>query len=152
MTRCPDSLPPSSTNARSLLAFLGQQRDALRYAAHGLDREQVAARPTVSELSLAGLIKHAALVERAWTTFLTTGDTAVFAPGDEDEWSDGFRLTEGETLDDVLALADDQARMTEKVVGALEDLAAPLPPTTDVVPWIPGRHRLDAPLGPAAPH
>ena len=85
-----------------------------------------------------GSIKHAALVEQAWTTFLTTGDTAVFAPGDQDEWSDGFRLTEGETLDDVLALADEQARMTEKVVGALEDLGAPLPPTVDLVPWIPG--------------
>ncbi len=28
--------------------------------------------------------------------------------------------------------------MTEKVVGALEDLGAPLPPTVDLVPWIPG--------------
>ncbi len=134
----PGLVAPLVDEGESLLAFLGQQRDALRYAAHGLDREQVAGRPTVSELSLAGLIKHATLVERAWTTFLTTGDTTVFAPGDENEWSDGLRLTEGETLDDVLALADDQARMTEKVVGALEDLAAPLPPTTDVVPWIPG--------------
>ena len=37
----------------------------------------------------------------------------------------------------MLALADEQARMTETVFRALEDLAAPLPPTTDVVPWIP---------------
>jgi hypothetical protein len=134
----PGLVAPLVDEGEALLAFLAQQRDALRYAAHGLDREQVAGRATISELSLAGLIKHAALVERAWTTFLATGDTAVFAPGDDDEWSEGFRLIEGETLDDVLALADDQARMTEKVVGALEDLAAPLPPTTDVVPWIPG--------------
>ena len=77
----PGLVAPLVDEREVLLAFLGQQRDALRYAAHGLDREQVAARPTVSELSLAGLIKHAALVERAWTTFLTTGDTAVFAPG-----------------------------------------------------------------------
>ena len=38
----------------------------------------------------------------------------------------------------MLALAADQARTTEKVVGALDDLTAPLAPTTDVVPWIPG--------------
>jgi hypothetical protein len=133
----PGLVAPLVDERESLLAFLGQQRDALRYAAHGLDREQITARPTVSELSLAGLIKHAALVERAWTAFLTTGDTAVFAPGDGEEWSDGFRLTEGETLDDVLTLADDQARVTAKAVGALEDLAAPLPPTADLVPWIP---------------
>ncbi len=134
----PGLVAPLVDEREVLLAFLAQQRDALRYAAHGLDRDQVAARPTVSELCLAGLIKHAALVERAWTTYLTTGDTSVFAPGDEEDWGDGFRLTEGETLDDVLTLAADQARLTEKVVGALEDLAAPLAPTTDVVPWIPG--------------
>ncbi len=35
-------------------------------------------------------------------------------------------------------LADQQARMTEKIVGALGDLGASLPPTVDLVPWIPG--------------
>ena len=34
----------------------------MRYAAHGLTDEQATARPTVSELSLAGLVKHVALV------------------------------------------------------------------------------------------
>ena len=131
----PGLVPPLTDEREVLLAFLGQQRDALRYAAHGLGREQASARPTVSELTLAGLVKHAALVERAWTTFLTTGDTAVFV---SDDWSDGFRLLEGETLDDVLALADAQARETARIVDAVEDLGAPLPPTVDLVPWIPG--------------
>jgi Protein of unknown function (DUF664) len=134
----PGLVPPLVDEREALLAFLAQQRDALRYAVHGLDESQAIARPTVSELSLIGLVKHAAQVEHAWTTFLTTGDTAVFAPGDPDSWSDGFCLTEGETLDDVLVLADQQARMTEKIVGALDDLGAPLPPTVDLVPWIPG--------------
>ncbi len=132
----PGLVAPLVDEREVLLAFLGQQRDALRYAAHGLDQDQVAARPSVSELSLVGLMKHAALVERAWTAFLTTGDTRVFAP--EDDWSDGFCLQEGETLDDVIALAGDQARETGKIVGGLEDLRAPLPPTVDLVPWIPG--------------
>lgn len=133
----PGLVAPLVDEREVLLAFLGQQRDALRYAAHGLDREQAGTRPTASELCLAGLIKHAALVERAWTTYLTTGDTSVFAPGVDEDWGDGFRLTDDETLDDVLALAADQARVTEKVVGALDDLTAPLAPTADVVPWIP---------------
>ena len=132
----PGLVAPIVDEREVLLGFLGQQRDALRYAVHGLDQDQASARPTVSELSLVGLMKHAALVERAWTSFLTTGDTGVFVP--QDDWADGFRLTEGETVEDVIALADEQARLTEKVVGALEDLAAPLPPTADLVPWIPG--------------
>ena len=131
----PGLVPPLTDERQLLLGFLGQQRDALRYAVHGLDEAQASARPTASELSLVGLMKHAALVEQAWTTFLTTGDTGVFAP--KDDWADGFRLTAGETVEDVIALAEEKARMTEKVVGALEDLEAPLPATTDVVPWIP---------------
>ena len=132
----PGLVAPHVDEGELLLAFLGQQRDALRYAAHGLDEVQATRRPTVSELSLIGLVKHAAGVERAWTTFLTDGDTAVFVPGDDR--ADGFNLLEGETLGDVIALSDEQARTTERIVRALEDLGAPLPPTVDLVPWIPG--------------
>jgi hypothetical protein len=131
----PGLVGPVSDEREALLAFLGQQRDALRYAAHGLDDTQASATPAASELCLAGLIKHAALVERAWTTFIVSGDTRVFAP--EDDWSDGFHLVEGETLGDVIAFSDEQARHTEKIVTDLPNLAAPLAPTADVVPWIP---------------
>ncbi len=147
----PGLVPPVVDEREALLAFLAQQRDALRYAAHGLDADRVVARPTVSELCLAGLIKHATLVERAWTTFLTTGDTAVFVP--HDDWSDGFCLVDGEGLDDVLALSEEQDRQTEKIVSGIADLAAPLatahggPGALD-----PGRDRVDGPLGPAPSH
>lgn len=132
----PGLVPPLTDEREALLAFLGQQRDAMRYAAHGLTDEQASARPTVSELSLAGLIKHATQVERAWTTFVTTGDTGVFVP--QDDWADGFRLVDGESLAGVIARSEEQARITEKIVAALDDLGAPLPPTVDLVPWIPG--------------
>jgi uncharacterized protein DUF664 len=132
----PGLVPPFVDEREALLGFLSQQRDALRYAAHGLDDDQASNRPTVSALCLAGLVKHAVLVERAWTSFLMSGDTAVFVP--QDDWSDGFRLVEGESLDDVIAASEEQARQTEKVVNRVADLGAPLPPTVDLVPWIPG--------------
>jgi hypothetical protein len=135
-TLMPGLVPPTADEKDALLAYLSQQRDALRYAAHGLTDEQATARPSVSALCLGGLIKHAALVERAWVGFLTSGDSSVFAPG-EDDWVDGFRLVEGETLAEVLAFSADQARQTEKIVAELPDLGAPLPATEDVVPWIP---------------
>jgi hypothetical protein len=136
MTPMPGLVPPVADEREALVAFLSQQRDALRYAAHGLTDEQASARPSVSELCLAGLIKHAAQVERAWVSYLTSGDTSVLAPG-EDEHTDGFRLVDGETLADVIALSDEQAAHTAKVVADLADLGAALPATEDVVPWIP---------------
>jgi hypothetical protein len=130
----PGLVPPLTGECETLLAYLGQQRAALRYAAHGLSDEQASARSTVSELCLAGLIKHAAQVEGAWISFVTTGDTAMLAASDD--YARGFSLVEGETLDDVLALADLQARHTQRVIAEV-DLGAQLPPTTDLVPWIP---------------
>jgi uncharacterized protein DUF664 len=132
----PGLVPPVVDEREALLGFLGQQRDALRYAAHGLQDDQASARPTVSGLTLAGLVKHATRVEQAWTTFLTTADTAVLVP--EEDWADGFRLIDGETLDDVIARSEEQARITATIVAAIADLGAPLPPTIDLVPWIPG--------------
>jgi uncharacterized damage-inducible protein DinB len=131
----PGLVSPITDERELLLAYLAQQRDAVRYAAHGLTDEQADSSPSVSALSVAGIIKHVARVERAWVTFLGDGDTTVFAP--TDDYADGFRLEEGETLGDVLAFAAEQARQTHRVVSAIDDLGAPLAPTTDVVPWIP---------------
>ena len=93
------------------------------------------ARPSVSELSPGGLVKHAALVEQTWIGFIQNGDTSVFKP--EEDWGDGFRLVHGETLEDVLRFSADVAEHTEKTINELADLGSPLAATTEGVPWIP---------------
>jgi hypothetical protein len=133
----PGLVPPVVDERSCLLAYLAQQRAGIRYAAHGLTDEQAGARPSVSELSLVGLIKHAALVERAWVSFIRDGDSDVFDPGSGDNGDDGFHLSDGETLADVVALADEVARETEKIVAEQPDLGAPLPATKPGAPWIP---------------
>jgi hypothetical protein len=134
----PGLVPPVADERTGLLSYLAQQRDGILYASHGLTDAQAMTRPSVSELSLGGLVKHAALVEQAWVTYLQDGDMSVFLP--EYDWADGFRLVEGETLADVVSLSADVARNTEKVVTDLPDLpdlGAPLTPTGPGVPWIP---------------
>jgi hypothetical protein len=130
----PGLVPPVVDERTCLLAFLAQQRDGIRYAAHGLSDEQAMARPSVSELNLGGLVKHAALVEQTWIGFIQDGDTSVFVPGDD--YGGGFRLVPGETLADVLRFAADVAAHTEKIINGLADLGAPLTATTEEVPWI----------------
>jgi hypothetical protein len=131
----PGLVPPHTDEHELLLGFLTQQRDALRYATHGLTDEQSASRPTASELCLAGLVKHAALVEQAWTTFILEGDSSVFMS--EGDWGEGFRLVSGESLDDVLAFSADIAAHTEKIVRDLPDLGVELAATKGGIPWIP---------------
>src|SRR3954447_16124937 len=62
----PGTVRPVVDERDGLLAFLEQQRDALRIIAFGLTEEQARATPSASALSIGGLIKHVARVERYW--------------------------------------------------------------------------------------
>ncbi len=73
-----------------LLAFLAQQRDALRFAVQGLTEEQATSTPTVSALSLAGLIKHVARTERYWTVEIMLQRRAPDLANRD--WATEFRL------------------------------------------------------------
>ena len=51
-----------------LLETLAAHRHFLRYTVQGLTEEQARQRPTASELTLGGLIKHVAHQEAGWAT------------------------------------------------------------------------------------
>jgi hypothetical protein len=113
-----------------LLAFLAQQRAALRFAVQGLTEEQAASRPTISTLSLAGLIKHATQCERGWIVGIMS--QRELSPRD---WETEFQLEAGETLAGWLETYAAVARETESIV-AQTDLDKPVP-VPKGVPWFP---------------
>src|ERR1700730_2044377 len=88
-----------------LLAFLDQQRQAVRYACFGLTDEQARVAPAASPLSLGGLVKHLAWCERHWVGRIEGRPL----PGDTDpsaamtDYMGTFQLTDEETLARVLA-------------------------------------------------
>jgi uncharacterized damage-inducible protein DinB len=132
----PGPVPPVVDERHALLSFLAEQRQGLRYAAHGLTDEQAQARPSVSELTLGGLIKHVAICEHQWmVSFVQQGSTDHFFA--TDGYERGFDLGDGETLADVLDRYADVADETEKIVADLPDLGAPLAPTPEGIPWLP---------------
>ncbi|WP_261555135.1 DinB family protein [Frankia tisae] len=131
-----DTAAPALTGERAdLLASLARRRFFLRFTVQNLDDEQAGRRTTVSELTLAGLIKHVAVMEHQWLNFVLVGASAF--DGDmtarQDEFHDGFRLLPGETLAGVLDRFDEVARRTERIVAEVADLddAHPLP----AAPW-----------------
>ncbi|MFG2983285.1 DinB family protein [Streptomyces sp. NPDC048258] len=117
----------------TLLAFVEAQRAALRESVLGLTEEQAASRPSASELSLSGLLKHVAEVELVWLRM------AQQRPNERhrgmEKWSEGFRLVEGESIPDVLAFWDGVVKETEAFVAAVPSLddTFPLPQA----PWFP---------------
>jgi uncharacterized damage-inducible protein DinB len=137
--------PLSTTNLggerADLLESLAKNRFFLKFTTRDLTDEQAAQRPTVSALSLGGLIKHVANSEEAWVRFIEGGASAMNQGKDWSEWTEEdyaerektFQLQPGETLAGVLAHYDDVARHTDEVVAALPDLnlSHPLPSA----PW-----------------
>ncbi|MFJ8011607.1 DinB family protein [Streptomyces sp. NPDC096339] len=117
----------------TLLLFVEDQRAALRRAAEGVTEEQAASRPTASELSLSGLVKHSAEVELNWLRM------AQQKPNEHrrapEAWHEGFRLSGDETLASALAFWDGVKEQTEAFIASVPSLddTFPLPPA----PWFP---------------
>ncbi|KGH46191.1 hypothetical protein IN07_13095 [Modestobacter caceresii] len=118
-----------------LLESLAKHRWFLAHTVQGLTDEQARLRPTVSELTLGGLLKHVTGTERTWAEFMVTGPT-VFPAFDEstaEEWAAEFVMGPDETLAGLLAEQAAVAQRTDELVRTLPSLDAthPLPEA----PW-----------------
>ena len=132
--------PPAGDERAALLGFLAHQHNAFRAVAHGLTDEQARLRPTVSTLSIGGLIKHVTGVQRSWTERIAAAPNPP--PPDPRpmaqqaaEFQDGFVLRSEETLAGVLAeFAAQNAETLRLAQTASLDAAVPVPRDA---PWFP---------------
>jgi uncharacterized damage-inducible protein DinB len=137
------TLPTLTGERADLLEALTAHRHFLRHTVQGLTDEQARQRPTASELTLGGLLKHVAHQEAGWVRFVVEGPEAIATPTDAagfEKWADEFRLLPSETLAGVLVEYEEIAARTDELVRTLPDLDAshPLPEA----PWFPpGAHR-----------
>jgi uncharacterized damage-inducible protein DinB len=127
-----------------LLDTLGKHRYFLAHTVQGLDDEQARLRPTVSALTLGGLIKHVAATERMWIDFAVAGPS-VFPAFDETTqatWAQEFIMLPEETLAQLLEEYREVAVRTDDLVRSLPDLdvSHPLPEA----PWFPPGTRWSA--------
>src|SRR5919199_5076354 len=109
-----------------LLQTLAAHRHFLRHTVQGLTDEQATRRPTASELTLAGIVKHVAHTEQHWAQFAVRGAEAFTGSWDPEAWAAEWRLQPGETLASVLAEYEEIARATDQLVATIDlDLAHP---------------------------
>ena len=135
----PGLVPPINDERDGLLGYLAQQRDAFRIVAYGLTDEQARATPTVSQLSVGGLIKHVASMERGWIDTMLGRNGAggrEDVEAAQDEYADNFVLGADETLAGALEAYAAVAAETERVVAGIDDLGMPVP-VPKGVPWYP---------------
>lgn len=128
----PGQAPPSDDERELLLAYIAQQRDGLRNAAFGLTDDQARLTPTSGSLSIGGLLKHAADMERVWVDLILQRGSG----GSQAAYEDNFRMTAEETVAGLIARLDEAAKETEDVVRGIADLGQPVP-VPKGVPWFP---------------
>jgi uncharacterized damage-inducible protein DinB len=132
--------PPADGERQTLIEFLAFNQNAFFSVAHGLTDEQARSTPSVSALSIGGLIKHAASVQRGWAE--RAACAPEFPPQDPRpieeqmaEFHDQYVMREDETLEDLLeGLRKTNAEVL--AVFAEKDLDASVPVPAEV-PWFP---------------
>ena len=130
-----------SSERDELVAILTKHRGLFLVTVRGLTDEQVRLTPTVSALSLGGLVKHVTATLAQWLDFVEHGpqggagidwenpDPALF-----EAFANGFRLLPTETLEQVLADWEAVAARTDALVRSVDlDETHPLPQA----PWFP---------------
>jgi uncharacterized damage-inducible protein DinB len=130
----PLNVPAVTDERQGLLAFLAQQRTAVRTAAYGLTEDQARLTTTGSILSIGGLVKHVADAEKGWTDRVLGEDETD--PTDYQGYLASFHLGPDEHLAGVLDLYQATAARTDAVMADVADLGRAVPLPTGV-PWFP---------------
>ncbi|AMM10087.1 DinB family protein [Streptomyces albidoflavus] len=124
----------------ALLAFLDAERGGIRRALLGLSDQAAATRPSASELSLSGLLKHVRLTEQSW---LERATGTAPEPAEGETYADqehGYELVGEETVASELAAWEAVARRTEEFIHAAETLDATF--ALPDAPWFPPGQRV----------
>lgn len=131
------------TERTDLIESLARHRGFLLQTAEGLTEEQARSRSTVSELTIASLLKHVADTEDQWVDFARRGAEAMAVGGGDVDWEavasgevefvdTRFVLSDEETLDALRARMAEVADATAQFLAEADlDQVHPLPEA----PW-----------------
>ena len=132
--------PPIADERAGLKEYVAAQQYAFKAIAFGLTDEQARSAPSVSSLSIGGLIKHVTSCQAGWmervaaAPDLTESDKRPMEDQAAD-YGDEFIMREDETLADILAKFDEQNAETIRLIETSDlGAAVPVPPG---VPWFP---------------
>jgi uncharacterized damage-inducible protein DinB len=113
----------SGSERETLSAFLEFERDTVLWKLSGLSEEQLRIRRTPSGMSLLGLVKHLAYVERSWFQRRFLGRD-VYIPWRGGDADGDFRIDDGETPASVLSFYLAEIEESRRITSVTESLDA----------------------------
>jgi uncharacterized damage-inducible protein DinB len=132
--------PPVADERQALVEFLRFNQNAFFAVAYGLTDEQARSAPSVSALTIGGLIKHVTGVQRSWMERVASAPD--YPPPDPRSFEEQMASREDEyVLRDDETLAEALDRLTAQNAETLRlfaeaDLDTPVPVPHDA-PWFP---------------
>ncbi len=118
----PDRPPPTPRvgGERELLcAMVDYQRSVLIRKVGGLDEDDLRRTMTPTGLTLLGLVKHLAYIERYWFQEVFAGEPVAFPWSDDDPNAD-WRPEPGESAQEIVALYLQEAERSRQISAAAE--------------------------------
>ncbi|WP_411089481.1 DinB family protein [Streptomyces sp. 061-3] len=112
----------TSTEREALCGFLDKQRADLLRKVEGVSDTDARMTPTVSSLSLMGLLKHSALWERRWFQVIVAGRIlpGEWPEAEAQDWRDeDFRVDEQDTVKRWTACFEEQVAISREIVAGL---------------------------------
>lgn len=109
------------TERELLTAFLDFERDTVLWKLSGLTEAQLRAPRTPSGMSLLGLVKHLAYVERNWFRIRFLGEPLTLPWRSGDPGGD-FRIEPDEPPESVIGFYCDEIAHARRIVAAVETL------------------------------
>jgi uncharacterized protein DUF664 len=117
--------PPFDADEKTMLElFLDFQRSVMIRKAEGISLGDAARTPTPSSLSLLGMVKHLAYVERWWFQICFAGEDVTHVSTDDDLDAD-FRIEPGETVEGIIDLYRGEIERSREITKAagLDEIA-----------------------------
>jgi len=113
--------PPAGDEAATLRGFLDYHRDTLRLKTEGLDQDQLNRTLAPSTMTLAGLLKHLAVVESSWFAEYVAGQEMMppfdTAPWDDDrDWE--WHSAPDDSPEELRRLLDDAVARSDEITDA----------------------------------
>ena len=130
--------PPRQADERdTLAAFLDLQRGVMLRKVADLDDERLRRPMTPSGLTLLGMLKHLAYVERWWFRVVFAGEDVSFPWTDDDPDAD-WRAEPDESVDSIAALYRDECAAAREIVAAasLDDTCTTSQSDSITLRWI----------------